>query len=185
MNRVFKDWRLSHSFSRLAQFSLFGVRFHFKEFRKYVVIRSSWLDRTCRHETTRKSAGIRAHVAHIYTYTWVEIKRNYSRCTIQPGRGIAYSSKNPTIVPQAISMPGPILLLIGGVNTLKCSEQQHLAGYPANVRVGEALYIRKCVTEWCTHNRRSYVPEYLISVITTWPWMNSDVHHGTQLNRCY
>ena len=77
--------------------------------------------------------------------------------------GIAHSSKNPTIVPQAISMPDPILLLLGGVNTLKYSEQQHPAEYPVNVSVGEALYIRKCVSD--VYNRRSYVPEYLISVI--------------------
>jgi len=173
---------LSYSFSRLAQFSLFGVRFHFKEFREYINIRSSWLNRTCRHETTHKSIGIRAYVTHIYIYVgWNKTKLFPMYDATWPGNRTLVEES--TIVPQAISMLDPILLLLGGVNTLKCSE--HPAGYSANVCVGEALHTRKCVTEWCTHNRRSYVPEYLISVITAWPWMNSGVHHGTQLYRCY
>jgi len=31
-NFILKDWKLSHSFSRLAQFSLFRIKFHFKDF---------------------------------------------------------------------------------------------------------------------------------------------------------
>ena len=33
---VLKGWKLSHSFSRLAQFSLFRVRFYSAEFRVYI-----------------------------------------------------------------------------------------------------------------------------------------------------
>lgn len=116
-----------------------------------------------------KAPEYRARVAHIHT--WVEIKQNYSRCTIQPGRGIACPFRRiPLLFRWQLACPVRFSCLIGGVNTLKRSGRRRTSYIPPDTRgaASAAWERRVCVpanvrpNAWYMYTTRPGVVTYLI-----------------------